>query len=136
MLNNMNDKIVIVMPYFNRKLQTIETIKSITRTKHNNYVIIIVDDCSTEKLDYGELKDIVGDNVELYILSVDKLEKDWNNPVIVLNKGIFKAMELEPKIIILQNSEAYHYGDILKHANDNLNEKNYYSYDRFNIKRP
>ncbi len=121
------------MTYYNRKLQINETIKSIGKTTHDNYDIIIVDDCSDEDLYYELLKSYVLKTSNLYIIKVDKKEKDWNNPVIVYNKGILKALELNPEIIILQNSEGYHFGDILKHANNNINENNYFSYGCFSL---
>jgi len=129
----MDKKIVVVMTYYNRELQINETIKSIGKSKHDNYDIVVVDDCSDNDLNYDLLKSFISFRSDLYIIKVTKAEKDWNNPVIVYNKGILKALELNPEIIILQNSEGYHFGDILKHANENIDENNYFSYGCFSL---
>jgi glycosyltransferase involved in cell wall biosynthesis len=125
-------KITIVMTYFNRKEQLIQTIKSIGGSSHRNYNIIIVDDCSDTDIDVDELKTYVNNNI-IEVIKILPEEKNWNNPVIVYNVGIERALQHNPEIIILQNAEGYHFGDILTYSNNNINDKNYISYGCFSI---
>jgi glycosyltransferase involved in cell wall biosynthesis len=126
-------KICIVITYYNRELQLTETIKSIGKSKHDNYELIVVDDCSDLDLDEQYLKTFLPKSCGLHIVKIEKTFKDWNNPVIVYNIGIIKALEFSPEIIVFQNAEAYHFGDILSHANENINDDNYYSYGCFSV---
>lgn len=123
-------KITIVMTYFNRPDQLKQTIKSISKSEHKNYNIIIVDDCSDIEIDISNLKQYVND---IEIIKISHKEKDWNNPVIVYNMGIKRALEFNPDIVILQNAEGYHFGDILMYSNNNINNENYISYGCFSI---
>ena len=113
------------MTYFDRLRQLKRTLRSIRRSTHKNYEIVIVDDANPTPLQLT--------NKKIHIVRVEPEEKNWYNPVIVYNKAIQKALELNPEIIILQNPESYHVGDILTYANENSNENNYISFSCLNL---
>lgn len=113
------------MTYFNRELQLNETLKSIFKSQHTNFEIVIVDDCSDTNLNIK--------HPNIHIIKINKEEKFWNNPVIVYNIGIWKSLEFNPEIIILQNAESYHFGDVLIHTNNNISKDNYISYGCFSL---
>ena len=123
-------KITIVMTYFNRLDQLKQTIKSISKSEHKNYNVIIVDDCSDIDIDINEFKSYIN---EIEVIKIPAEDKNWNNPVIVYNMGIKRALEFNPDIVILQNAEGYHFGDILMYSNENVNNDNYISYGCFSI---
>ena len=115
------------MTYYNRELQLRKTLFNISKTKHTNYHIVIVDDQSDEPINIQSLdtKD------RLTVIRTEN--KDWTNPVIAYNIGIHEALKHKPDIIILQNAENAHLGDIITHANNNVNESNYISYPCFSL---
>ena len=114
-------KIVIVMTYFNRLPLLEHTLKSIYKTKHKDFEIVIVDDRSDEIVDFS----VYGRRIHTYRVGD---EKWWTNPVIAYNLGIHEAMKYNPDAIILQNAECYHFGDILKYTSENLTNDNYLSF--------
>lgn len=114
-------KIVIVMTYYNRLMQLERTLASIMRSKIKNFEIVIVDDKSDEAVDFS----IYGKNIHTIRIGEEKF---WVNPVIPYNIGIHKAITFNPSIIILQNAECYHYGDIMYCAARRVRSDNYLSF--------
>jgi len=114
-------KIVVVMTYFNRLFQIERTLASILRSYFRNFEIVVVDDYSTETVDFS----IYGRKI--HTLRIGQ-EKNWCNPVIPYNLGIHKALTFNPDIIILQNAECYHYGDVLTYAAAYVRNDNYISF--------
>lgn len=106
------------MTYFNRLFQLEQTLKSIRKTKHKNYDVVIVDDKTPQVVDFTKYCK------NIYVYRVGE-EKWWTNPVIAYNLGIHTALSLMPDIIILQNAECYHYGDVISYAVDHITDKNY-----------
>ena len=95
-------KISIVLTYFNRRSQFLHTLESIRY--YGDPEIIVVDDASTERID-----DIKGIN----LIRIEPEQKWWTNPCVPYNMGFAKA---SGDIIIIQNPECIHVGDILKYA--------------------
>ena len=126
-------KISIVMTFFERHEQLKQTIISISKTNYTNYNIIIVDDCSEQDININELNLLLGYKHNIEVIKINKEHKTWSNPVAVYNMGIHVALEQNPDIIILQNSECYHYGDILSYTNNNLTNGNYISYSCLSV---
>ena len=127
-----NDKhytydISVVMAYFNdRKEQTKNTLDGFETEYAGkyNFEVIIVDDNS----DYdNKLDDIITNYsfpINLIVISAEE-KGDRLNPCSAFNKG-FKAAR--GNIIMIQNPECYHVGNILGYTLDNLLEKDYFSY--------
>ena len=122
--------ISIVMAYFNRKELLYNTMKSIEhywpQGDHNE--IIVVDDASDDGNDIAELKDVF--NLDIKIISIKREEKIWINPCIPFNIGFSKAKN---DIIIIQNPECIHHGNIIKYTLNNIKENTYLNYACYSI---
>lgn len=119
-------KIIIVMTYYDRQFQLNKTLESIRHTEHDDFEVIIVDDCSKTS------PDIAGYNFSIDLYKTKN--KRWIDGSPAYNLGILKALEKNPDIIILQSAEAYHVGDIIKYASKVIN-KNYISFACFNLSK-
>lgn len=125
-------KISIVMASYNRKQQTVETLKGFEKMYAGEYdfeIIIVDDDSDAEhRLDCTEMKRLEK-VLPIRVIRITKEEKgDRINPCLAYNRGF---MEATGDIILFQNPECYHVGDILEHILDNLCEQDYFSYSCF-----
>lgn len=118
-------KIVVVMTYFNRPYQLAVTLKSIAKTKYPNFEIVIVDDGS----DVPPMKNAL---TSLPITVLQTQGKCWTNPEPAYNAGLVYAMAQKPDVIVLQNAECYHVGDVLEVAAQ-VTDANYLSFACFSI---
>ena len=85
-------KISIVMAYFNRKEQLIQTITNINKSSHKNIELVIVDDASEKDQDPNLfVNDVVRHDISVNIISVAKEDKTWVNPCIPYNIGFKQA---------------------------------------------
>lgn len=120
---------VIVMTYHERKVQLINTINSLYQYKGKDIVIVVVDDGSVKEpasellLESGMFPANV-----LYVT-----DKKWVNSSVPYNMGFEIALEYNPDIILIQNAECYHGGDIIGHAEKHLTESNYISYGCYSL---
>ena len=112
---NQKAVISIVMAYFNRKAQLEKTLVSIRDSEVKDYEIVIVDDASDEPLVCEEAR----------VIRIEKEDKWWINPCIPFNIG-FK--EAKGDIVIIQNPECEHKGDILKYVTENISDGRYISF--------
>lgn len=119
------------MTYFNRKYQLDKTLLSLTKSNHKNFSVVIVDDASTDKL---VIEKEYPFNIE--VINITPEEKTWTNPEPAYNRGILKALELNPAIIMLQNAECYHNDDVLLCTETELNDTNYLSFACFSLDEP
>ena len=115
-------KISIVMGYINRIKQLEITLQTIFHSQHNNFEIIIVND-GTEDLSY--LKNMFDSSK---IIIIDNHMKEYINPCMSYNIGIKKSTG---DIIILQNPECCHIGDIMTITNCLLKENDYLAFSSF-----
>jgi len=117
-------KVVIVMTYFERQFQLTKTLESLKSSYHRNFEVVVVDD--------GSKEDIVH-NITEYPLTVLKTEnKRWTNPEPAYNTGLYYAMKLKPDIIIVQNAECYHVGDVISYA-ERVTDETYISFGCFSL---
>lgn len=108
---------VVVIAYYNRKELLDKTLETI------NAPVIVVDDGSDTPPTTATI-------------TITKEEKYWlSDASIPFNRGIEKALAMGADIIILQNAECYHVGDIIGHAEANLTDKNYISYPCFSLSK-
>lgn len=121
-------RISIVMTYFNRKFQLNKTLLSLLQSEFKNFNVIIVDDASDDPLTIDQVYPF-----EIEVINIIKEEKTWTNPEPAYNKGILKALESKPDVIVLQNAECYHNGDVLSYISKNLTEENYLSFGCFSL---
>ena len=111
----------IVMAYYNRKELLMKTLLSFRDYK--DYHIIIVDDCSDEPLKL---------NTDLPV-TIKRLEKKEFYNSVQYNIGFHLALELNPGIIIIQNPECYHEGDIIGYAEKHLTHSNYIAFGCYSL---
>lgn len=112
-------KICIVVTYFQRQFQLNKTLLSIGKSSHKDFEVIIVDDCSPD--------DIILPDVNFAVTVIKMKDKTWTNPEPAYNTGIIEALKGNPDIVILQNAECYHSGDILTNV-QRITSENYISY--------
>lgn len=116
-------KISIVTSYYNRKQQFLNTLKTIKLSKQiDNLEIIVADDGSSNE---HRLEDVISDYPFIKLIRIEPHEKWYANPCIPFNKAINAA---NGDIIVLQNPECLHVGDILTNIVDNLTNTNYITY--------
>ena len=122
-------RISIVTAYFNRKKLFYNTLLSIRRSAVTNIEVIAVDDGSSadERLEY-----LQAEFNFLKIIRLEQADKWYVNPCIPFNKGFAAA---SGDIVILQNPECLHYGDILKYADENLGANDYFSFASYSLDR-
>lgn len=121
--NNIEKKISIVMAYYNRKEQLITTFDTIKLSSYSNFEVIIVDDTSNDE---NRLEDIIDNyNFTIKLIRIEPINKTWINSCIPYNIGIQNAIG---DIIILQNPEVCHIGDILTYVNKYMKEDQYISF--------
>ena len=115
-------KVSIVTAYHNRKPQFLRTIKSIEQSENaHNVELIIVDDCSREEHDLADLQT----TIPFQLIKLRKEQKWYTNPCIPFNIGFKKATG---DVIIIQNPECYHVGDVISDVIVNINDEDYLSY--------
>lgn len=107
------------MTYYNRKHQLLNTLRSI---KHD-VEIIIVDDGSREEHDISSLST---GNIKVITLK----DKAWINPCIAFNTGFANATG---DVIIIQNAECIHIGDIVSHVRRFAKNTLYLNYSAYSI---
>ena len=121
--------ISIVMGYYNRKSQTINTLNYFEQYyKHYNYEVIIVDDNSVPEHQLDET--IKKYTFPIKYIKITEEEKGGRiNPCITYNKG-FK--ESEGQRVIIQNPECIHRGNILEYVKTKLTHDDYIAFSCYN----
>lgn len=119
----------IVLTYFERKVQLINTISSLRQYKGKDVVIVVVDDGSIKE----PASELLLESGMFPATVVNVTKKQWANSCVPYNIGFEIALEYKPDIVLIQNAECYHGGDIIGHAEKNLTEKNYISYGCYSL---
>ncbi len=120
--------ISIVTAFHNRKNQFYNTLKSISNSEIKDIEVIVVDDYSDEE---HRLESLLDEFKFLKIIRLEKKDKWYINPCIPFNIG-FK--EAKGDIIIIQNPECLHVGDVLK-SSLSIKEGEYYSFGCYSISK-
>jgi GT2 family glycosyltransferase len=107
--------ISIVMSFYNRKALLDRTLEWLHKSEIKDYELIIVDDASPEPLVCPEAT----------VVRIERKDKWWHNPCIPFNMGFKKA---KGDIILIQNPECMHQGDILKYVTETIQPKLYLSF--------
>lgn len=120
-------KISIVTAYYNRKKLFRNTLLQLKYSSVTDFEVIAVDDGSTEE---NRLEDLQNEFSFLKIIRIEPKDKWYINPCVPFNMGINAA---KGDIIILQNPECLHYGDVLKYAVDHLDNNEYISFAAYSL---
>ena len=100
------------MTFYQRHALLIETLKTFERYDPETFNVVVVDD--------GSPDDIVLPSLPFDVTIVKLRDKTWNNTCTVHNVGFHEALKGNPDIIVIQNAECYHWGDVLGYARENL----------------
>jgi len=113
-------KISIVMAFYNRQKLLDKTLESIDKSLIKDYELIIVDDASDEPLVCERA----------HIIRIEPKDKWYHNPCIPFNRG-FRAAQGD--VIVIQNPECYHVGDILAYVQNNIKRNLYLAFGCYAI---
>lgn len=116
-------KLTIVLTYFQREKQLLKTLESFRQYK--DISVVIVDDNSPDDIKLPELP------FEVTILKLKS--KQWINPGPTFNVGFNHALKSNPDIILIQNAECYHMGDVVGYALKNVSQSNYITFACYSL---
>jgi glycosyltransferase involved in cell wall biosynthesis len=117
-------KTAIVCTYISRQAQLNNTLNSFKQYNPDDFVVIVVDD--------GSPVDIVLPELPFKVDVVKLRDKTWHNTCIPFNYGFHKALEYSPDVVIIQNAECLHNGDILSEA-AKVTDANYLSFACYSL---
>ena len=117
-------KISIVTAFYNRRALFLTTLQSLAASplKHD-LEVIVVDDASRASEQIDDVPDLFDFNIT--VVKVRHEEKWWRNPCIPFNMGFNRA---RGDIVIIQNPECVHCGDILGTAVSQLRPRTYLNF--------
>jgi len=118
--------ISVAIAYYNRRQHLINTLWSMTKSKYKDFEVIVVDDGS---VDNQRIEDLEKQFTFLKVIRINPTEKTHTNPCVPFNIAIGQTIG---DIIILQNPESLHYGDVLQHAANNIEKNKYLAYSTVN----
>ena len=110
----------LVMTHCNREEQLFKTLDSFKQYNPNDFFVHVIDDTRNEDLEFPDY--------DFEVSYTYHFDKKWSNSCIPFNYGIGFCIDDGADIIILQNAECCHLGDILGYVKKNLNESNYISF--------
>lgn len=110
----------VVMTFFNRQEQLDKTLESFKKYDPGDFFVVIVDDCSAQEIILSELP--------FEVILWKMTNKTWVMGDTAWNTGLIIALAKNPDIIIIQNAECYHLGDILGYAKTHITETNYIAF--------
>lgn len=126
-------KASIIMAYYNRRRSLINTLNSIEHYnsgRKDQVEVIIVDDGSdaSERIDDLPKKY----TVPIWVIPVDKewKQKAWSCPVITFNIGF---NFITGDVVIIQNPENLHVGDIVGYTLDNIRRSTFLSFGCYSM---
>jgi len=126
-LSNKNDistdTISIVMTSSNRSKQTYYTLNSFKNSLYKNIHVVLVDDSTSDPIDFKILSDYP---FSIDFVSIKRDKKIWVNPCVNYNIGF---SFVKGGKVIIQNAEVFHVGDVLSYVNNNVNDSSYYIFD-------
>jgi len=112
------------MAYYNRRTLLLNTLRTIAKSSEiNKTEIIIVDDGSEVHERVEHIVDLF--DFPIKVIRIEPEDKWYNNPCVPYNMGIKKATG---EIIVLQNPEVLHTGDILADISKRIDDNNYLVY--------
>ena len=119
--------ISVVTAYYNRKKLFYNTLLRLQNSSNIDFEVVVVDDGSNEE---NRLEDLEAIFDFLKVIRLEPKNKWYINSCIPFNIG-FKAAK--GNIIIIQNPECIHYGDILKYVKENLKQNEYLSFGVYSL---
>jgi len=125
-------KISIVTAYHNRKKQFLSTLNSIKYQKYQGDLeIVVVDDNSNDENKISDIN-VLFPTLNIKLIEIKEEDKWWINPCIPFNIG-FKQSTGD--VIIIQNPECLHMGQIIQNTIDNIEDNKYLVYGCYAINK-
>jgi glycosyltransferase involved in cell wall biosynthesis len=115
-------RISVVMSYHNRLRLLEKTMESIAMSEVRPHEIIIMDDASDIPLVCEGAK----------VVRIELKDRWYNNSCVAYNMGFKMATG---DVILIQNPECYHVGDILSYVEENIKEGLYLSFGCYSLNR-
>lgn len=115
--------ISIVMTTHDRIFQTLYTLDTIRNSGDQHLQVIIVDDSVDGFISLDKLSEYP---FQIDYITIDPQKKSWINPVVNYNIGFLKIIG---SIVIIQNSEVCHVGDLIPYVRTHLKEGEYLCFD-------
>jgi hypothetical protein len=112
------------MTYYQRPRQLLKTLESFTHYK-NDFSVVIVDDNSPDDIKLPPLP------FDVTIIKLRK--KQWINTCVTYNIGFHEALKSRPELIMIQNAECYHNGDVIGYAIKHTTDRNYVSFAAYSL---
>ena len=126
-MNKIDKKIGIVMTYYNRQYQLNKTLETINKQRNDDVFVVIVDDNSYDNIILPPC------NFDVKVIRIGK-EKNWTNPEPAYNIGFLYLIDNTTcEIIINQNAECYHVGEVLNYARENTTIDNYITFGCYSL---
>jgi glycosyltransferase involved in cell wall biosynthesis len=126
-MNKSNRKIGVVIGYYNRQYQLNKTLETLNHQKYDDLHVVIVDDNSNENIILPKC------DFDIKIIKIGN-EKQWTNPEPAYNRGFIYLLEnTDSEIIMIQNAECYHVGNVLEYASIKINNSNYITFGCYSI---
>lgn len=122
--------ISIVLACYNRRSQIEATLDSFALSEHKNLEVIIVDDASLEDQRLEGSLSIGSYEFPIRIVTILPSEKFWKNPGAAYNIGVKYATK---QVVMLQNAEVAHIGDVLSYVARNISPKDWISFNCFGL---
>ncbi len=123
----MKPTISIVTAYFNRKKQFLRTLQSIALSTIQDIEIIVVDDGSGPEHAIDDCPRLFP---QLRLSKIPREHRWYRNPCIPFNIAIQQA---RGDIIVLQNPECLHLGDVLRDIVERINDRDYLTYSCYSL---
>lgn len=122
--------ISVVIAAHNRKSQLLYTLQTLQKSMHPNFEVIIVDDVSDDDQKVEEFVVASEYDFPIEIVTISAQEKTWVNPCVAYNIGIRYASK---EIVMLQNAEVCHVGDVLAFTSENLKSKEWLTFNCYGL---
>jgi|SRR6185437_6623459 len=120
-------KVSIVTAYYNRRKLFYNTLVKLRHSTFTDFEVIAVDDGSDEE---NRLEDLEKEFPFLKVIRLEPKDKWYGNACIPFNIG-FRAAKGE--IVVLQNPECLHYGNVLGYVVENLKPNDYISFACYSL---
>lgn len=108
----------------NRSKQTYYTLQTINESEVKGIHVILVDDSDADSISLLNLQRYK--NINFDFISINQTEKNWANPMVNYNIGF---MFVNADLVVIQNAEVCHVGDVLKHVLSIEKDDLYYVFD-------
>ena len=125
-------RVSIAMAYRDRKQQLVRTLRSIAASALAHEVeVVVADDASRPE---ERLEDLVkGSPFPLRVIRLEPEHRWWVNPCVPFNRAIAGCSS---ELLIVQNPECLHLGDVLADAAARVGSQDYVAYGCYSLDRP